>query len=377
MCAASAVNPFVPGRGQVPPCLAGRNAEQSKLNALLAYLKVGRGAPRDAVLSGPRGNGKTALLRWFQRQIEAAKPKIDVVWLTPTEIPTLDELATLLVPPQRFDSLRPDTLSFAIGIGRLGWKLGKRPGSLTRLLRVRCQQRPLVVLLDEAHTLQMDVGQALLNASQVVAAEAPFMLAMAGTPGLQTHLNAMSATFWSRGLKLGIGLLDEAAAAQALTQPMSEQAPPVAFADAAIQEVVADSQCYPYFLQLWGEALWSMAQEGGATWIGEALVAKAKAGMDEERAAYYDDRREELKRQGLLAVAARLTGAFGAGERIQEHELDAAIAAALTEDASPQDVDRHRDSLAEVGYVWNSPNEEDLWQPGVPSLMTYVAAHAG
>ena len=71
MSAPPIANPFVPGRGQMPPYLAGREAAQTRLNDLLAYLRVGRGAPRDAVLSGPRGNGKTVLLRWFQHEIEA------------------------------------------------------------------------------------------------------------------------------------------------------------------------------------------------------------------------------------------------------------------------------------------------------------------
>ena len=67
-----AVNPFVPGRGHIPPYLAGREAEQGKLLDLSAYLQIGRGAPRAVVLSGPRGNGKTTLLRWFRREVEAS-----------------------------------------------------------------------------------------------------------------------------------------------------------------------------------------------------------------------------------------------------------------------------------------------------------------
>lgn len=377
MNARPVINPFVPGHGQLPPCLAGRDAEQNALNALLTYLRVGKGAPRSVILSGPRGTGKTALLRWFQREVEAAQQKVDVVWLTPAELRNLDELATLLVPPGRFTSLRPNALSFAIGIGRLGWELGNRPRSLSQLLTVRCQRRPLVLLLDEAHTLREDVGQILLNACQSVSAEAPFMLAMAGTPGLQTHLNRMSATFWSRGQKLGIGLLDEAAAAEALVQPLVEQNPPVSFEDEALRQVVGESQSYPYFLQLWGAALWAVARESGAARIDATLVAKAKPRFDMERSAYYDDRREELKRLRLLRTAAQLAGVFAAKRQVREHELDAAIAAALPADATDQDVDEHRDGLAEVGYVWNSPNEEDLWRPGIPSLMAYVAAHAG
>lgn len=76
------------------------------------------------MLSGSRGNGKTALLRWLRREAEASGKDFDVVWLTPGENPDLDRLATSLVPPSRFTSLRPDTLSLSAGIGRLGWQAG-------------------------------------------------------------------------------------------------------------------------------------------------------------------------------------------------------------------------------------------------------------
>ena len=203
------INPFVPGRGVLPPFLAGRDSEQHELMRLLAYVQAGRGAPREAVLSGPRGNGKTVLLRWLEREIEAAG-KVDVVWRTPSDLPSLDALATALVPPARFRSLLPDTLSVSIGIGRLGWELGGNPGTLAELLTLRCAHRPLVILLDEAHTLDEGVGRALLNAGQSVAAAAPFLLVLAGTPGLTLHLDRMSATFWNRARHIGVGLLDEA-----------------------------------------------------------------------------------------------------------------------------------------------------------------------
>ena len=87
MSTSVAVSPFVPGYGGLPPYLAGRHREQNELRRLLAYLESGRGAPRSAVLTGPQGNGKTALLRWFQRDIESGENDIDVIWLTPSEIP--------------------------------------------------------------------------------------------------------------------------------------------------------------------------------------------------------------------------------------------------------------------------------------------------
>ena len=377
MNAQPAVNPFVPGYGMLPPYLAGRDTAKSALNGLLAYLTVGKGSPRSAVLSGPRGNGKTVLLRWFQREIEATD-RVDTIWLTPSEIGSLDALATLLAPRRRFGILRPDALSFSVGIGRFRWELGDRPGSLTRLLAARCKRRPLVLLLDEAHTLDEEVGRVLLNVSQSVSAEAPFLLAMAGTPGLQAHLNTMSATFWSRGEKLGVGLLDESSSAQALSRPMAEQNPAITFEDSALRRGVEESQCYPYFLQLWGAALWTAVRNAERICIDETIVAKARPRFDAERSAYYEDRREELKRQGLLDVASQVAVAFDERNALREHELDAVIASALPngDGARVSEVDAHRDGLARVGYVWKAPDAEDLWRPGIPSLMRYVADHA-
>ena len=368
------VNPFVPGRGVLPPCLAGRDAEQRELMRLLAYLQAGRGAPRDAVVSGPRGNGKTVLLRWLQGEIEA-DGEIDVVWRTPSDLPALDALATALAPPDRFQSLLPDKLSVSIGVGRLGWELGGDPGTLTDLLTLRCAHRPLVVLLDEAHTLDVAVGRALLNAGQSTAAAAPFLLVLAGTPGLTLCLDRMSATFWNRAKHIGVGLLDEDAAADALVRPLAEQDPAITFDAAALRRVLDESQCYPYFLQLWGAALWDAATRQAARMIDEAMVEQASCAFQIERNAYYEHRRDELERQNLLPAAGAIADAFASRAMLAQDELNGVIADALASDSTPETV-QHRDRLAMVGYVWKPPGAGDRWQPGIPSLMRYLRSPA-
>ena len=366
------IGPFVPGRGALPPYLAGRDDEQRELKRLFVYIEHGRGAPRDAIVIGPRGNGKTALLRWFQQEIEA-DAGADVVWLTPSDVEDLDSLATELVPPHRFESLRPETLSFSIGIGRLGWELGDRPASLTRLLMARCKRRPLVTLLDEAHNLDERVANVLLNASQSVTAEAPFLLVLAGTPELQMRLNEASATFWNRAKQIGVGRLDATAAAAALTRPFAKQDPPVTFEAGALGEVVAETQGYPYFVQLWGDALWNAANDISATFIHTALVEAARVAFDSERKDYYEDRRNELERRDLLGVAAGVASAFRRKETLSGGELRAAIASTRP-DGSPTDALRLEEGLASVGYIWRRPGAGDSWEPGIPNLMTYVEA---
>ncbi len=364
-------NPFVPGRGQIPPYLAGRDAEQSALKDLLAYLNVGRGAPREAVLSGPRGNGKTVLLRWLQKEIEAANSELEAILLTPDEISSVDQLATALVPPRRFATLLPDSFALSVGIGKLGWDLAAAPGSLTALLTARCRRRPLVLLLDEAHTLDGSVGRSLLNASQRVSSEAPFLVVLAGTPGLHAHLNTMSATFWSRAAKLGIGPLDKAAAAAALTRPFSAMTPAVDFVESTLRHVLEEGQGYPYFLQLWGAAIWTAAKGTGAERIDETVVADARPAFKRERTAYYEDRREELEAQDLIQVAAHVAATFDGRDILRGRELNAAISA-VTGAQSQYDILRCRERLATVGFVWKPPESPDLWQPGIPSLMDYI-----
>ncbi|MDE0272537.1 MAG: hypothetical protein OXP11_15200 [Gammaproteobacteria bacterium] len=100
--------------------------------------------------------------------------------------------------------------------------------------------------------LNPEVGQVLLNASQTVYAEAPFLLVMAGTLGLQQHLNTMPATSWSRAEKLGIGRLNDKAAAAALERPLAADTPPIACSTGALKEAVAASQGYPYFCTAMG-----------------------------------------------------------------------------------------------------------------------------
>ena len=369
-----AVSPFVPGRGGLPPYLAGRDGEQHGLKRMLAYLEHGRGAPRDAIVVGPRGNGKTVLLRWFQREIEAGETNIDVVWLTPSDIRGLDSLATELVPPRRFASLRPESLSFSVGIGRLGWELGDRPASLTRLLTARCRERALVVLLDEAHDLDKDVATVLLNASQSVAADAPLLLVLAGTPGLQAHLNTVSATFWNRARQIGVGRLDADATSAALIRPLEAESPAIAFEDAALVKVVAESQGYPYFVQLWGDALWNAANDTGETRIDDTLVTAAKRSFDCERTDYYEDRRYELEQRELLGVSASVAATFRDSATLTGRALKSAIAVALP-GGSSADVLRIQEELASVGYVWRSPGAGNIWQPGIPSLMSYIEAN--
>ena len=229
----------------------------------------------------------------------------------------------------------------------------------------------MALLVDEAHTLDPAVGQALLNASRQVRSQAPFLLMLAGAPSLQTHLNTMLATFGSRAEMLGIGLLDEAAAAEALVRPLADNG--LSFADDALRQVVAESQCYPYFIQLWGQALWTQARNKGAKRIGLALVDEVRPAFVARRDSYDESRREELHQRGLDMAAVWVAAAYRGKAILPEPELEAAVAG---DEADRSFAAAALKRMQDFGFVWKPLGQGFNRVPGIPSLMDYLQQRA-
>ena len=370
---------FTPGTGATPPALTGREREQAVLSACLADLLGGGSPPHDVVLVGPRGNGKTVLLNWFRRACRNRRAPVDVVPLTPRDVPSREALIDALSPRAGMAKLLPRKVGVA-AVGSAEWPApGGGPRNLSRVLAARCRKRPLVVLLDEAHTLDVDVGGTLLDASQRIRDEAPFLLVCAGTPGLLAHFNAMNASFWGRlgdGL-LGIGRLSADAAAEALAKPLAAQG--VEAGADALASAVEHSQRYPYFVQLWGHALWRQHVTTGAARLAAAHAAAARGEVSVRVAEYYQTRYRELEAEGLLAAAVAVAPAFqgGADAEATDRGVDRALADGGVGDARARLT--MREGLNRLGYIWCPPGQLSpvRWRAGIPSLTTYVVDQAG
>ncbi len=199
------LDPFNPGSGGDPPLLAGRKGAIRSIEDGLRPLNRGNAPGRDIVLTGPRGNGKTVLLREFEQRAQALG--IDVIVLNLTKI------------------------------------------------------------------------------------------------------------------------RDEATLAQRLLMD-----------DDALSRAVEDSQCHPYFIQLWGKALCESLVDAGAAHVDDAVVDAAKPSVEQSRKRCCAGRYEEMQNQSLLP-------ADSANKQINQ--------------------------LAKLGYIWRIPGSVK-WEPGIPSLMTYV-----
>ena len=353
---------FSPGDGASPPTLAGRETQQAVLLRCLADLAAGAAPPHNVVLIGPRGNGKTVLLNWFQEACGNSETPVDAVVLTPRDMPTFETLV--------------ETVASRRGLRKLLLP-GDAPRNLTRELVARCRKRPLAALVDEAHTLVLNVGGTLLNASQRVRTEAPFLLVLAGTPGLPAHLDAMDASFWGRlgEGNLGVGLLDQAAAAEALTKPLAAHG--VSVEADALDAVLQHSQRYPYFLQLWGDALWKRHLATDTNVLTAADVEAVQPAVAMLVAEYYQVRYRELETAQLQGAAKTVATLFQDRVTATDHDIDAALASAGMEDAAARVASR--EALGRFGYIWCPPGQTPpiVWSAGIPSLMTYVSERAG
>ena len=364
---------FKPGAGIMPPFLAGREQERALLSRCLSDLKQGAAPPSDVMLVGPRGNGKTVLLLWFADACRRAG--VEAVHIAPSRVRTQQELCNALLPAGRLRRLLPARWSVA-AVGRAEWEASHTAQqAFMDRLAVRCRRKPRVVLVDEAHTLLVDVGQYLLNVSQDVRPKAPFLLVLAGTPGLPAHLRAMDASFWDRNRRLGIGRLSETAAKEALQEPLGDRGTSI---DAqALDSVVKHSQRYAYFIQIWGEELWDKCLATKATLLTTAEVVDVQDNVERRIIDYYGGRYQELEASRLLRAAKAVALAFQGGMDVTatDQEVDKALATLALNEAERLEA---RDKLSELGYIWRPPGQKRpvVWSPGIPSLMQHVLEQA-
>ena len=366
-------NPFRPGAGQMPPYLAGREAELAFADMRLRQLAGGTAPAQGLLLYGPRGNGKTVLLEHI-----AARARD--LGLRAEDLPP----AALRDEGQLIRSLRQ--LARLTG-GRLtGVQLGPLGATAERAepsaeasdlfeAWIRAGSAPLVVLLDEAHTVEPAVGRNFFDAVQKAnRAGLPFFLIAAGTPDAPRKIRH-AGTFAERVFKrLPIGRLDRAAAAQALVKPAEADGRTIA--GNALELLVGESQDYPFFIQLLGSAAWEAADGVGESTISLQAAEQAVTAVRIDVERFYMDRFDEAREREIEEALVPLADlAARRGGRLGEKELKALLREIAARESVPFRPALLLVTLRDLGVVWETAS--GVWEMGIPSFADYILRRGG
>jgi hypothetical protein len=283
-------NPFRPGAGALPPALVGRDELIERFRVTVG--RAVRKRPGKSVMPiGLRGVGKTVLLNTFIEIAEQESLKVGYI-----EAPETGDLRRLLAVRLRkilLDLDRAGKLSRAVqrALGALGsftYNLqdgtsitlnvdalagvadsGDLSDDLTDLLveagrAAEDRSTGIVLAIDEVQYLGGDELAALISAiHRTVQLNLPVVLVGAGLPQLP-GLTGNAKSYAERLFEFPrIDSLDDGQARDVLRLPAKPQS--VEFENDALDELLARTHGYPYFLQEWGYEVWNAAAASPVT----------------------------------------------------------------------------------------------------------------
>jgi len=376
-------SPYTPG--QVAREVLGRGEQLAQVEERLTYLaELRRLIGRIRVDTGPRGVGKTSLLREVQRRAEARD--IITVWVTGGGEETLLRGLALQIEERsrpwgkkaRARLARPiEELKISVGVpGVAGIQATVRPGSGEQLASMKSLivegtraaleegHRGLILLIDEIQDADPASLRALAVTWQDLQAEQPDLPTGVFAAGLPEtpEVIAAAATFSERFAYRHLERLDEDAARLAIVKPAAGQG--VRWSDGALDLVISQTAGYPYTLQLYGDATWAVAghPDPGAV-LDLADVAAGQTQVEEDLQGLFRARwnkSTEAEQKFMTAMAAAAAGA-GPAER-------GVIAALLGRESRA--VSMARASLIDKGFI--APTGRGLLEFTIPGFEIFV-----
>jgi hypothetical protein len=282
-------NPFSPGAGSPPPELAGRTQILEQARIALGRIKAGR-PERSLLLIGLRGVGKTVLLNRIRELADQSGYKsvfIEAHENKPLPALLLPPLRQLLISLDRMASVSAKAKrglrvlkSFFNGVKlkyqdiEIGIDVDAEPGiadsgdleadlsAVFLALGEAAADRgtAIALIVDELQYLNEGELSALIMAMhQISQRQLPVVLIGAGLPQL-IALAGRSKSYAERLFQFPeVGPLQPDDAAAALQEPVMEQQ--VRFTGDSLNEIIHQTQGYPYFLQEWGYQAWNLATQ--------------------------------------------------------------------------------------------------------------------
>ena len=323
-------NPFTPGAGYLPPELAGRNQVIEDGQVVALRTKLHR-AERGLMLIGPRGVGKTVLLKCLS---EHARENgiIPVISEIRNDKSDLEDLAQKLKEAlytldfrckmksyiqEAFSVLGNFVRKFSLNIGDVGVSVELHRGlgesgnmelDLSQVLlssarAAKASSTAIGLYIDELQNLDEEAMRGIIVALHRSAQELlPLYMIGSGLPTIRT-LVGKSKTYAERMFVYEtIGALDEDASWAALVKPFEDNG--VSVEDAAFSEMFKASAGYPFFLQECGYQVWQHAKRSPI--VVDDVVAILPQVIDSLDRSFFEvrfDRVSAVEKKFLMAMA--------------------------------------------------------------------------
>lgn len=392
-------SPYTPG--DVPRVFIGRDKERDQLRDLFArVIAFGEMGGPLTIVTGPRGLGKTSLLR--EVSAGAERDGFVVAWLSGIKNqPFLSALvgqvshalrrADIVAEPRRRSRLDELTVEVGVGIAKVRAKIsaGDDDGEPSVALHTMVEDlfheaasavrdaggAGLLIVIDELHAPLEPKGRderrpepeplldaaVLLNAIQNMGGDRrryPLVVLGAGLPQTKTLLTH-AATFSERIRELTLTGFDGKASAAVLTEAARPLG--VTWSAEALRIGVARAQGYPQALQVVGDETWQIAKPNRGDVIEIAHVEASLPAVDEAMGSMFRTRWAVAteRERTVLRTMARLPG--DVVER-------AAIAAEMQVDS--EDLGMVRRSLIQKGII--EPAGRGLLRFTIPGFDAFV-----
>ena len=368
-------NPYAPGAGTPPPELAGRDVIRE--NARIAIARIILGRPSKSILMvGLRGVGKTVLLDRIRQEAEAR----GVVALR-IEAPENRSLPATLAPQLRTALLK---LSNREAAKQLANRALRGLAGFVRALKVKYQdievgldfdaepgladngdlesdlqelfqavgaaakeaKTCVALFVDELQYVKEDELAALITAlHRTSQQQLPVVMLGAGLPQVRGRMGKAK-SYAERLFEFPeIGPLTPEDARLAIAKPANDQG--VEIEADALDAIISQTQCYPYFLQEWGKHVWDVAEVTPITTSNVEVASEhAISALDESFFLVRLDRLTPSERRYVRAMAQLGAGPHRSGDIA--NELDRAVSS-----LAPT-----RSQLINKGMIW-SPRHGD------------------
>ncbi|MFP4310514.1 MAG: hypothetical protein ACLFS9_00850 [Nitriliruptoraceae bacterium] len=345
-----AANPFRPGMGRIPPDFGGREDALLRARIVVEQLRAGV-APEFVLYRGVRGVGKTALLAYVRQR--ARELGLVTIHLEADRDDTELARATAVVLRGVSELLAGAEQAVATGldvvrVGQDGPRLAGRAdahafeslvGDLAEL--AGRTGRGTLLTVDEVHEAgDVLLGPLLRAAHRAAQDDRPLGVLLSGLPTAAENLFDEGQTYTERLGRVDLGVLDREGTAEAVRRPF-DRVHGTAVDDAVVDAVHDGSGGYPWFVQLWGEALWDLADDPVrvALPVARAAGARVRVRVDDFYATRW--RRVPSGRARLLVQAlAEQGGEAAMGDLLEVVDM-------THQAASPA-----RRALLDLGICW-------------------------